>query len=468
MKTVRLLAFVSCLALPARAQQALHTDQSGNPTTPLNLASPNATGVAKLPPAAYIGANWVYASFNDAASPGETLSLSYSQDGINWTTTAPNYTAPTGNGVRDSSIIRLNGVYYVAYTAGNFGSANYFQICQSTDLVNWTYLCNVDTTVSGSGGYTWAPEWFVDRDGTVYLYFCRPNTGGVWTVFYVKATSLALTSWTAAAGVTLPGRQAIDPQVVRDGDTYYLSYRNDNQTDCVEIASGTSPISFTPWKTGDFAGWGSPHEGPSLVHMGGLRWRMYFDYITGTLSGSVVAYSDSFDGMNTWTAAAPAVGIPSHGTCLALNDVGGSKNLPSPAAPPPVVFEAQGNVSTLATSFTTYPLGTVVTNLGGGAWDGTNYIYTTPVSGTYEIVAHIRLADSVGASVNDVGIGVDTANGDSPNVVWQGAVQSATRQTMQFTRIAHFAAGSALRMFTYIDGTSSGEADLVITLLAPD
>ena len=220
MKTIRLFLLACCLlpsAFPlpfARAQDELRVDHNTRqPTSPVNLSSPNATGVLKLPPTAYIGANWIFASFNDIGSPNETLNLSYSQNGLNWTTTTPNYTAPAGNGVRDSSITHLNGVYYVAYTAGSFGVASYVQICQSTDLVNWTYLCNVNTTGITGGFYTWAPEWFTDRDGTVYLYLASSQAGGTWRVFYATASSLNLTSWSAftQVGGDMTSRGAIDP-----------------------------------------------------------------------------------------------------------------------------------------------------------------------------------------------------------------------------------------------------------------
>ena len=63
------------------------------------------------------------------------------------------------------------------------------------------------------------------------------------------------------------------------------------------------------------------------MHLGGLRWRIYFSLVTSTLpatGGMPIAYSDSLDGMNTWSAPA-ATGLPQHGTILALNTTEGEK-----------------------------------------------------------------------------------------------------------------------------------------------
>ena len=150
------------------------------------VTSPPQTVAVSLAP------NWVYSSFDDSS---QQLQLAYSLDGVHWSETDALYAPPTGDGVRDSSIVKLNGVYYVASTAGYFGGVDYVQICRSTDLVHWTYLGNVSTAAPGYGGYSWAPEWFVDRDGTVYLYLARPDGKGHWQLFFTTPTCADLTAW---------------------------------------------------------------------------------------------------------------------------------------------------------------------------------------------------------------------------------------------------------------------------------
>ncbi len=294
-------------------------------------------GVTSAPQtvAVSLAANWVFSSFDDAT---QALELAYSLDGLHWSDTGDLYTAPAGNGVRDSSILKMGGAYYIAYTAGNFGSAEYFQICQSTDLVHWTYLCDVNASAAGYSHFTWAPEWFVDRDGTVYLYISRSNADSQWHLLYATATSADLTQWTAFQNVggDMPSRGAIDPQVVRVGGTYYVLYRNygaGGNTDCIEMARGTSPTAFTLYKTGNWAGWGTPREGPSLVPLGGSNWRIYFVLADGSfIDGSHVVSSDSTDGMATWSAPV-GMNVPQHGTCYALDGASGTDSARISARP---------------------------------------------------------------------------------------------------------------------------------------
>ena len=173
--------------------------------------------------------------------------------------------------------------------------------------------------------YSWAPEWFVDADGSIYLYIAREISGGSWRIFWTRPTSADLTAWTSLQpiGGQMAGRGAIDAQVVRDGNTYRLLYRNlgpAGGTDCVEMARGTSPTSFDLDKTGDWAGWGTPREGPCLVFLGGSHWRIYYVLANNSplLDGSPVACSESLDGLATWTAPV-GMNVPQHGTCLALS-----------------------------------------------------------------------------------------------------------------------------------------------------
>ncbi len=267
------------------------------------------------------GYQYLFSGFTDSGPSTESLNLSYSHDGVNWTSGGNVYSAPSGNGVRDPSIMRLNGVYYVAYTAGTFGGASYFQICRSTDLVHWTYLCNVDATCPNGGYYTWAPEWFIDRDGTVYLFLAREQTDNTWRIYWTRATTLDLTAWTSVqpVGGDMTGRGAIDAQVVRDGTTYYLFYRNygaGGGTDCIEMARGSSPTAFSLYKTGDWLGIGSPREGVSAVHTGGSNWRVYYNNLS--VYGDPNYYVDSTDGLATWSTPAATNLINDHGTVLPL------------------------------------------------------------------------------------------------------------------------------------------------------
>lgn len=137
----------------------------------------------------------------------------------------------------------------------------------------------------------------------------------------------------------------------------------------------------------------------------------------------------------------------------------------------PVAFEVADGTG--ATNFHTFPAttfavvnySTVVTNVGGGVWDGTNKTWQVPVTGAYLCVARIRLADST--TDRGFGQGVHTATSDGTWFVW-GSRGGFTRSGMPYTRVAKFNAGDLLRHFGYNDGAAVDitAASFTATLLA--
>lgn len=237
-----------------------------------------------------------------ASSADERLYGLQSPDGLNMRYKPMNYQVNSPVKVRDPSIIKIGSTYWMAHTNGYDTG---FDIASSPDAFNWTFQKRVDTSAtigSGAGARTWAPEWFVDTDGTVRIYVSCDTTGAGLTMqlYELRATdpnNLAGT-WTAPvalAGTGLPARM-IDPFMIKIGSTYYCWYKRDN-TQLIEYMSSTNPITgYTLIKTGDWAGWGANLEGQCLVQLAD-RWRIYLD-----LSGGGYYYSDSFDNWATWTA----------------------------------------------------------------------------------------------------------------------------------------------------------------------
>ena len=90
-----------------------------------------------------------------------------SDDGINYTCIkGPAYIPPAGL-VRDPSLIKhTDGAYYIVYTT-NWEGTN-FGIARSTDLRTWTFVTNIEVNVPDIKN-TWAPECFVDTDGSVNI-----------------------------------------------------------------------------------------------------------------------------------------------------------------------------------------------------------------------------------------------------------------------------------------------------------
>ena len=186
------------------------------------------------------------------------------------------YTPPSGL-VRDPSVMRhTDGYYYLVYTTGWTGDTIGF--ARSADHVTWTFQRTVRVGLNGTTGSTWAPEWFVDSNGSVNVVFSASTTGtaGQFRPYRITATDAALSAWTAPAALGIPANY-IDSFVVKVGSTYHNFLKNET-TKYIEHA--TAPSLTGPWTftgTGNWAGWGAGLEGPAVVQLPNGRWRLYFD-----------------------------------------------------------------------------------------------------------------------------------------------------------------------------------------------
>jgi hypothetical protein len=204
----------------------------------------------------------------------------------------PAYTPPSGL-VRDPSIFRYSdGFYYVVYTTGWDGDTIGF--ARSPDRVNWMFLRNYTMPLVGVR-HTWAPVWFVDG-GNVNVIVSL-SFGGDFQPYLLSAIDPTLMFWSAPIQLAGIGINHIDTVLVKTGLLYHAFTKNET-TKYVEHAVSFSPTGpFLIVASGDWAGWGAPREGPSLVPLDNGGWRIFLDgYTVGKYY-----YSDSYNGFLTWT-----------------------------------------------------------------------------------------------------------------------------------------------------------------------
>ncbi|MEU9734527.1 glycoside hydrolase family 43 protein [Streptomyces sp. NPDC048002] len=234
------------------------------------------------------------------------------------------YTPPAGR-IRDASVIRhTDGYYYVTYTTRTWqDTSTTIGFARSADRVNWTFLYDHPVPIANLSR-AWAPEFFVDTDGSVNVVVSCSTTDNEWifTPYLLRATNSALTAWTAPVVLSGIGANHIDTFLVRIGSTYHAFTKNET-TKYIEY--GTAPSLTGPYtltRTGNWAGWGSYREGPALIQLDNGAWRMFFDgYGDGTYY-----YSDSHDTFATWSAPAalPAIsGTARHFTVVKETVTGG-------------------------------------------------------------------------------------------------------------------------------------------------
>jgi len=243
------------------------------------------------------------------ATSQNTLSLFSSNDGINFTSLGSEVYTPAKELLRDPSIIRAaDGLYYIAYTT-NWNGAT-FGIAKSADLKSWTHVADVPVKLPGVKN-VWAPEWFRDSDGSLKLVVSLSTIGtqGPFGAYTVKALDAGFTKFGDPVPMQGLEKNYIDTFVIQH-EGRFVAFTKNETTKFIEMA--TAPSVDGPWtfqKTGDWAGWGGPSEGQALVPVkdanGKAGWRIYFDdYMTKRYW-----YSDSFDGLQTWTAKKELGGV---------------------------------------------------------------------------------------------------------------------------------------------------------------
>ncbi|MFD7710255.1 glycoside hydrolase family 43 protein [Streptomyces sp. NPDC059786] len=280
------------------------------------------TATAAAPARGY-ATRYTVVPFLDSSDAG--VSVYQSDDATDFRLIKAAAYTPPANRVRDASVLKhTDGRYYLTYTTHTWqDTSTTIGFARSTDLVNWTFLYDYTVPIMNLSR-AWAPEWFVDGDGSVNVLVSCSTTADEWTFtpYRLKAADSALTSWSAPVALSGIGANHIDTFVVRAGSTYHAFTKNET-TKYIEYATAaalTGPYTFRG--TGDWAGWGGTREGPALVQLDNGAWRIFFD---GYGDGSYY-YSDSYDTFATWSAPAklPAVsGTVRHFTVLKETVTGG-------------------------------------------------------------------------------------------------------------------------------------------------
>lgn len=249
------------------------------------------------------------------------------------------YEETDGNQIRDPSIIRYRGMWYICHTSGTeLGNASYFRILSSEDLVNWTHIKDVSMEAVPNTHYTWAPEWYLEDDGSLHVFVSVSRWPTQEHVFHeihpVDPNDLA-GEWSAPArltgpafpdfepltdenGVPINGRRVgtYDAYVIKRQGVYHIWYFNRSTS---SLAHATAPALLGPYTadvTSNLYGTGVWKEGQTMTHLGGTSWR--FTYANATTSR--LWYVESSNDWATWTAPAP-LGSPdgmifNHGTVV--------------------------------------------------------------------------------------------------------------------------------------------------------
>jgi hypothetical protein len=254
---------------------------------------------------------YIFTAFTNSSE--SNMYVYQSSDGLNFSLLhGPAYTPPSGL-VRDPSIMKhTDGYYYILYTT-NWTGTN-FGIARSSNLTTWTYYTTVNIS-NPTPVNTWAPEWYIEGSTINVIVSLSSGSYGPFKAYKLTAQNSALTSWSAPAELTGIGPNYIDTFIVKLGSTYHAFSKNET-TKYIEHATATSLTGPYTWVgTGNWAGWGSGKEGPSIFQLDNGQWRIFMDCYTGC--GYLTATSSN---LNTWSGTSTVPGGLSgfirHGTVM--------------------------------------------------------------------------------------------------------------------------------------------------------
>ncbi|GIF77685.1 hypothetical protein Asi02nite_72030 [Asanoa siamensis] len=256
------------------------------------------------------------------------LHVAVSRDGLNWTPLNQNnpVVTPTAGtlGLRDPFVFRKqDGTFVVVATdlrGTNFGqNSQYLHVWDSTNLTSFTGYRRLRMHTYNT--HTWAPTVFWDAARGQYGIVYSNNNGGQ-DVFLVNYTSDFRTV-SAPQVYFSPGFPVLDGDIVVDGATTYLYYKNLANGNLYGARSSTgAPNSFTTYTSG--LRQGNAMEAPLLLKRNDDNgWWLWGDSFS-PVNADYYAWSTSNVGANAWTVLNQRDYTPplnaKHGSILGITD----------------------------------------------------------------------------------------------------------------------------------------------------
>jgi hypothetical protein len=256
-----------------------------------------AGGTVSTATQAQAASSYIYTTFKGDGAADQELWVYQSTDGTNFSVLADtNYRGPTGV-LRDPSIIRYNGRYYIAYTVQSWTTnSGYFHIASSTNLTTWTHVATVNSGIANTR-FVWAPEFYVEGSTVrIIASVAQTTCSGCFRPYVYTAQNTALTSWSAPSQMWGLGHNHIDTFVVKSGSTYH-AFVKDETSKFIEHWTTTSGLT-AGWVQRNSL-WTAGHEGPSVIRMDDGTWRIYIDRYT---NGGI--WTATSPDLNTWSGIA--------------------------------------------------------------------------------------------------------------------------------------------------------------------
>lgn len=191
-----------------------------------------------------------------------------SLDGQNWS----EFNKDISISGRDPQLIynSTNKTFYLSLTQSS--GVNYDFICYtSTDFVNWTQH-QID--IGLHDGLRWAPELFIDTDGTLYATISCGTSQNNLKIYISECNDIDNLTFNNARQLSLGLANVIDASIIKHENTYYLTVK-DNDSARQLIYSSSDLVAFTIVNNNVLKS-DVPCEGGQLLNINN-RWYFYGD-----------------------------------------------------------------------------------------------------------------------------------------------------------------------------------------------
>lgn len=272
-------------------------------------------------------------NFHDGNRGLEHVALLVSADGTNWSRSAAasifspdQYTNNSFGPIsREWATFYYQGRWFAAdnydpYNAG--GNSQGIEMWQSTDVTNWTRLSILyPFGTTNSQGCMFAPSWFQDTNGDVWMIMAYGKTGFAdhLSCYSMKALDATLLNWGATNLIFnyVEGDGSAfnwDASVVRHTNGLYsLYYLDTDASGTWNRATNTSMTTqfVNEHKGDDFmhqvSSLGREGEGMKVIKISGTHYRAYVRNFNGGAGDQKEYYDDSLDDGATWGSTWTAV-----------------------------------------------------------------------------------------------------------------------------------------------------------------
>lgn len=214
-----------------------------------------------------------------------------SNDGLNW-----DVLKEYEWGWRDTDMMKIGNRYY---------------ICATDDCVHYTDDFETFTQIPVKSGYkmSWAPEWFKDSDGTIYMFYAASDSTSVYFKMFCRTFDPQTLTWGKPEEVIFENNNSsrIDPNVHLINGKYYMWIAN-QQTHNVELYTSDklkgvySQVSTNMPQRTMQAGF-NRNEAPEMLNVGGTYY-LYTDPWTDgvTDENKRMLYRSSSTDMIDWSS----------------------------------------------------------------------------------------------------------------------------------------------------------------------